>query len=215
MDERFGKRSHEDLSLISDDPDGATPLSPDDLLGLKLPHIQTRAQLNEVEAANILQGQLWVSGLKILTIDHIFSRAFVIALHQNLLGEVWSWAGRFRTRELNIGVDPLNISVDLHNFLEDAKCWVEFSHYSELELSARIQHKLVQIHPFPNGNGRHSRIFTDIVRIFLLNKKPLKWSNVKLEDISKERAAYISGLRQADGGDYSAMIQYLEKLGNE
>ncbi|MCL1052153.1 mobile mystery protein B [Shewanella abyssi] len=203
------------MSLLKDDPEGATPLSPDDLLGLKLPHIQTRAQLNEVEAANILQGQIWVSGLKVLTLDDIFSRDFVTTLHENLLGDIWEWAGTFRLRELNIGVNPKNISVDLHNFLEDAKCWVEFSHYSDLELSARIQHKLVQIHPFPNGNGRHSRIFTDIVRIFLLNKKPLRWANVKLEDISEERAAYIAGLRKADGGDFSEMVHYLERLGNQ
>jgi Fic-DOC domain mobile mystery protein B len=177
--------------------------------------IQTRAQLNEVEAANILQGQNWISGLKALTLEDIFSRDFVVTLHKNLLGDIWEWAGMFRLRELNIGVDPKNISVDLHNFLEDAKCWVEFKHFSDLELSARIQHRLVQIHPFPNGNGRHSRIFTDIVRMFLLNKKPLKWANVKLEDMSKERANYIDGLRKADGGDFSEMMHYLEKLGNE
>jgi len=203
------------LSLLKDDPEGATPLSSDDLLGLKLPHIQTRAQLNEVEAANILQGQNWISGLKALTLEDIFSRDFVVTLHKNLLGDIWEWAGTFRLRELNIGVDPKNISVDLHNFLEDAKCWVEFKHFSDLELSARIQHRLVQIHPFPNGNGRHSRIFTDIVRMFLLNKKPLKWANVKLEDMSKERTDYIDGLRKADGGDFSEMMHYLEKLGNE
>lgn len=203
------------MSLLKDDPEGATPLSPDDLLGLKLPHIQTREQLNEVEAANILQGQNWISDLQSLTLSDIFSRDFVVALHNNLFGDVWEWAGTFRLRELNIGVDPKNISVDLHNFLEDAKCWVEFKHFSDLELSARIQHRLVQIHPFPNGNGRHSRIFTDIVRMFLLNKKPLKWANVKLENMSKERRNYIDGLRKADGGDFSEMIHYLEKLGNE
>ncbi len=203
------------MSLLQSDPEGATPLSPDDLIGLKLPHIQNRAQLNEVEAANILQGQIWVSNLDTLTMADIFSRDFVTALHKNLLGDVWNWAGKFRHRELNIGVDPKNISVDLHNFLEDVKCWVEFKHFSDLELSARIQHGLVYIHPFPNGNGRHSRIFTDVVRMFLLGKRPLKWANVCLEEISKERSNYITALRKADGGDFSEMIQYLNKLNSE
>ena len=206
-----GKR----LSLLKDDPQGATPLSPDDLLGLKLPHVQTRAQLNEIEAANILQGQNWVSSLKVLTLDDIFSRDFVIALHENLFGDIWQWAGTFRLRELNIGVEPKNIPIDLHNFLEDAKCWLEFKHFSDLELSARIQHKLVQIHPFVNGNGRHARIFTDIVRVFLLNKKPLRWAKAKLDDMTTERAAYIAGLRKADGGYFSEMVDNLKKLGNE
>jgi len=203
------------MNLLTDNPDGATPLSPDDLQGLKLPHIQTRAQLNEVEAANILQGQIWASNMKSPSHDDIFSREFVVALHNNLFGDVWDWAGLFRLRELNIGVDPKNISVDLNNFLEDAKLWIEFKHFSDLELSARIQHRLVQIHPFPNGNGRHSRMFTDIVRVYLLNRKPLRWANAKLEDMSKERQAYINGLRKADGGDFSPIINYLEALGNQ
>ena len=202
-------------NLSIDNPDGATPLSPDDLQGLKLPHIQTRAQLNEIEAANILQGQIWASNITSPSRDDIFSREFVVALHKNLLGDVWEWAGSFRLRELNIGVDPKNIPVDLNNFLEDAKLWIKFKHFSDLELSARIQHRLVQIHPFPNGNGRHSRMFTDITRVYLLNKKPLRWANVSLENISKERHAYIASLRKADGGDFSAMINYLEALGNE
>lgn len=102
----------------------------------------------------------------------------------------------------------------MHNFLEDAKCWIEFKHFDNLELSARIQHRLVQIHPLANGNGRHSRIFTDIVRVFLLKEKPMKWANVKLEDMTMERSSYISGLRAADGGDFSEFVGYLRNLGN-
>ncbi|MDU0113811.1 mobile mystery protein B [Psychrosphaera aquimarina] len=207
------------MSELIDNPEGATPLNPDDMLGLKLKHIDTREQLNEVEAANILQGQIWASKLKKgtqdPTLDDIFNRDFVTNLHKALFGEVWQWAGHFRQRELNIGVDPKNIAVDLHNFIEDAKCSVEFKHYDNLELSARIQHKLVQIHPFVNGNGRHSRIFTDIVRVYLLNEKPMKWANAKLENMTEERNSYISGLREADVGDLSTFIKYLQSLGNK
>lgn len=207
------------MSELIDNPEGATPLNLDDMLGLKYKHIDTREQLNEVEAANILQGQIWASklnkGAKELTRDDIFNRDFVSDLHKALFGEVWEWAGHFRKRELNIGVDPKNIAVDLHNFLEDAKCWLEFKHYDNLELSARIQHRLVQIHPFVNGNGRHSRVFTDIVRVYLLNEKPIKWANAKLENMTEERNSYISGLREADVGDLSTFIKYLQSLGNK
>lgn len=202
------------MTVLIDNPEGATPLSPDDILGLKHKHVETRSQLNELEAANILQCQLWASKLKNPTLEAIFDRDFITLLHRALFGEVWDWAGDFRLRELNIGVEPLNIPVDLHNFLEDAKCWIEFSHYTPLELSARIQHRLVQIHPFVNGNGRHSRIFTDIVRIFLLKEKPMKWAKANLEDMTTERAAYISGLRKADGGDFTEFVEYLRNLGN-
>lgn len=202
------------MTVLIDNPEGATPLSPDDILGLKHKHVETREQLNELEAANILQGQIWASKLKVRTLESIFVRDFIAELHRALFGDVWDWAGDFRLRELNIGVDPLNIPVELHNFLEDAKCWIEFNHYDHLELSARIQHRLVKIHPFVNGNGRHSRIFTDIVRVFLLKEKPMKWAEAKLENMTTERAAYISGLRKADGGDFTEFVEYLRNLGN-
>ncbi|WP_413484716.1 mobile mystery protein B [Morganella psychrotolerans] len=203
------------MTLSADNPIGATPLSPDDISGLKHKHIETREQLNELEAANILQGQFRISQLKNLTPEIIFNRDFITDLHISLFGDVWEWAGKFRVRELNIGVAPHNISADLHNFLEDAKCWATFQHFDNLELSARIQHRLVQIHPFVNGNGRHSRIFTDIVRIFVLKEKPMKWANAKLENITEERFAYISSLRTADAGDFTEFTKYLLNLGNE
>ena len=195
-------------------PEGATPLSADDMLGLKHRHVTTREQLNELEAANIIDGQIWASKLKEPTLETIFSLSFILNLHKALFGQTWHWAGSFRLRELNIGVDPINISVDLYNFLEDAKYWVQFKHYDHLELSARIQHRLVQIHPFVNGNGRHSRVFTDIVRVYLLNEKPIKWANAKLEKMTQERLSYISSLRAADKGNFLVFRQYLEDLGN-
>lgn len=203
------------MTTLIESPEGATLLSPDDMAVLKLRHVDTLEQLNELEAANILQGQMWVSRLNNLTIESIFHRDFVISLHKALFGDVWEWAGTFRLRELNIGVDPLKISTDLHDFLEDAKCWIEFKHFDHLELSARIQHRLVQIHPFANGNGRHSRVFTDVVRVCLLSEKPMKWANVKLEEMTAERSAYISALRKADAGDFTEFTDYLRQLGNE
>jgi Fic-DOC domain mobile mystery protein B len=202
------------LATLIENPEGATPLSPDDMLSLKHKHVDTREQLNELEAANILQGQMWASKHKNPTAEKIFNRDFVTQLHKALFGDVWQWTGIFRQRGLNIGVDQKNIAVDLHNFLEDAKCWVEFKHYDNLELSARIQHRLVQIHPFVNGNGRHSRIFTDIVRVYLLGEKPMKWANANLENMTEERSSYISSLRESDAGDLSAFIAYLRSLGN-
>ncbi|MBL4830442.1 MAG: mobile mystery protein B [Aliivibrio sp.] len=202
------------MTTSVENPEGATPLSPDDMQGLKHKHVDTREQLNELEAANILQGQMWASKLTNPTLENIFERSFVTNLHKALFGDVWEWAGIFRQRELNIGVDPKNISVDLHNFLEDARCWIEFKHYNNLELSVRIQHRLVQIHPFVNGNGRHSRVFTDIVRVYLLGEKPMKWANAKLENMTEERSSYISSLRKADAEDFSEFIKYLQSLGN-
>lgn len=202
------------MSLLIENPDGATPLTADDIQGLKHPHVQTRGQLNGLEAANILQGQIWLGNIKTITVDDIFSRDFVNELHKKLFGDVWQWAGAFRLREVNIGIEPSHIPTRLHDFLEDAKCWVEYKHYSELELCARIQHGLVFIHPFVNGNGRHSRIMTDVVRVFLLDKPPLKWANANIDDQGIERKAYLETLYAADRGDFSKMITYLQELDN-
>jgi len=49
---------------IMEEPDGATPLDPDEREGLKLPHIQTRGELDQVEQVNIQDGLLWLGKQK-------------------------------------------------------------------------------------------------------------------------------------------------------
>ena len=198
------------MSLLDDTSHGATPLFPDDLKGLKVPHIQTRHHLNEVEAVNIAAGQAWVAGLNNITPEYLFSRQFVVELHQKLFGEVWIWAGTFRQREHPFGTVPSDIETELETFLEDAKTWIEFDSHGELELIAKIHHGLVKIHPFPNGNGHHSRMFADTVRWYLQGKRPLKWANTSLNANGAERRAYIAALRKADDGDITALVDYLK-----
>ena len=125
-----------------DYPEGATPLDPDELEGLKFKHIQTRGELNQMELVNIQIGMMWLSKQKspdILTIE------FCKALHKRLFRDVWRWAGDLRQTEKNIGVDPLRISVELQNLLNDAKAWIEYETYSPKEAALRFHHRLV--HP--------------------------------------------------------------------
>ena len=127
---------------------------------------------------------------------------------------VWGWAGDFRTTEKNIGCAPNQIRVNLHNLFEDIKCWIEFEHYGLLELSARIHHQLVKIHPFPNGNGRHSRIFTNCLREKGLGLEPVIWATGNIDRQNEERREYIDSLRQADRNNYQPLISYLVGRGN-
>ncbi|GIB82249.1 mobile mystery protein B [Vibrio cholerae] len=200
---------------IFDEPNGATPLGPDERAGLLMGHVETRDELNELENANILQGLGWLGALSDKTADDLLTMEFVEELHRRMFGEIWGWAGTYRIRELNIGCDPFQIRPKLYNLLEDIKCWIEFEHYDSLELSARIQHQLVKIHPFPNGNGRHSRILTDCIRVMLLNKPPINWSEGCLDNQTEERHQYISSLQKADQGDYEPLINYLRLRGND
>lgn len=196
------------------EPEGATELNADDIKGLKFSHITTRDELNELENANIIQGVTWLSSQPVTQLNDVISMSFIEQLHIKLFGDVWDWAGQYRTRELNIGVAPHAIRMDLYNLLEDIKCWIEFNHFDLLELSARIQHRLVQIHPFTNGNGRHSRIITDYVRVALFKQRPLTWANTDLDKQNQERGEYISSLREADKGNYQPFIDYLKIRGN-
>lgn len=190
-----------------DYPDGATPLDPDELNGLKFKHVTTRGELDQLEQANIIEGLSWLNKQKapdILTIE------FSLRLHKELFGQIWNWAGSFRTSEKNIGVDPITISVNLKLLLDDTEYWIEHEIYHPLEIAARFHHRLVAIHLFANGNGRHARILTDALLKYKLEQAPIDWSGGhSLTTMSERRSEYIAALRQADQSDYRALLTFV------
>jgi Fic-DOC domain mobile mystery protein B len=191
-----------------DAPYGATPLDPSELEGLKFKNIATRGQLDELESHSVSAGRLWLARRKnkpVLTDD------FLKTFHIKLFGSVWSWAGKYRNTEKNIGIDPLHIPVEIRKLLDDVKYWIENGTYNRIELAARLHHRLVRIHPFPNGNGRIARLYTNAVLINEMKEKPLVWSAGKLHMIpdNEERRSYIEALRAADAGDMQPLIDYL------
>ena len=143
-------------------PDDATPLDPDEMDGLKFKHINARGELNHLEQANIEAGIEWMRRSRR---TDILSETYICELHKHLFGDVWRWAGTFRRTCKNIGVDPLHISVQLRLLLDDMRYWIEHETYSSYEAAIRFHHRLVWIHPFPNGNGRHARIMADVMMI--------------------------------------------------
>jgi len=195
--------------MVMDYPEGATPLDPDEMEGLKYPHIETRGELDQLEQQNIQEGYNWLSRQR--KYKHLLSEDFLKALHDKLLGSVWSWAGHFRKSEKNIGIDPLNIPVELRNLLDDVRCWVENGTYNREEFAARFHHRLVKIHPFPNGNGRHARIMTDVILEKVLGVAPVNWGARTLGIDGEHRETYIQALRAADNNDYSSLIEFVSK----
>lgn len=193
--------------MTFDEPDGATPLDPDEMQGLKFPHVTTRGELDELEQANIEQGLAWISRRRG---GSIFDDAFVRTLHKRLFGDVWAWAGEYRKTEKNIGIDPLHISVQLRTLLDDARYWAENDVFPPLEAAARFHHRMVQIHPFPNGNGRHARIATDILLESIYKHPPIAWaSGFDLQADNERRNAYIAALRTADGGNIEPLLGFV------
>ncbi|MES9861058.1 MAG: mobile mystery protein B [Candidatus Thiodiazotropha sp. LLP2] len=195
------------MSDAFDYPDGATPLEPDELEGLRFKHVTTRGELDQLEQANVVEGMQW---LKKQRDTDVLTEGFVCKLHQQLFGKVWKWAGSFRKTEKNIGVDPIQIAIQLRQLLDDAKYWIENSTYPPKELAARFHHRLVFIHPFPNGNGRHSRIMVDAILTKLMDEPAIDWAGgYRLEAMNERRDQYINALRAADGHNFSLLLEFV------
>lgn len=192
--------------LYDQEPDGATGLEPEEREGLKHKHVTTRAQLDHLEQANIQEGLSWLSRRRK---RQVLDDMFVRELHRRLFGQVWTWAGNYRLSEKNIRIDPRQISVQLKNLLDDAKYWAEHKTYSPLEACMRFHHRLVYIHLFPNGNGRHARIMTDVLMSEIYKGEPIDWEGGhQLQSMNERRVAYIQALRLADKGDYNGLLKF-------
>lgn len=143
------------MSEVLADAEGATPLEPDEREGLIPTYIATRDELNAAEQANIAKGLLRMARRR-RTVSALLDELFIRQLHKAMFGDVWRWAGRYRATERNIGVDPFTIAVEVHNLLGDAAYWLaDDSRLTLDEAVCKIHHRLVSVHPFPNGNGRH------------------------------------------------------------
>ena len=192
--------------MFMDEPEGATLLNRDETEGLKFKHITTRDSLNHLEQVNIQSGMSWV--YKTRRSDFL-TESFVRELHKKLFGEVWTWAGVFRRTGKNIGVDPLYIGVELRMLLGDMHYWITHETYPAKESVMRFHHRLVFIHPFVNGNGRHARIMADALLIRLFQQTPIDWAGgYDLCRMNERRNAYIQALRSADQGDYTALFRF-------
>jgi Fic-DOC domain mobile mystery protein B len=188
-----------------DYPQGATPLDMDETEGLVLTHITTRAELDRWEQDNINEALAWLEENK--TMD-VLNEGFLKLLHRKMFCNVWKWAGRFRQSEKNIGVPSYTISVELKKLCDDARYWIENKTFSEDEIAVRFHHRLVSIHLFPNGNGRHARLAADILLINVLGKPALTWGSANLAKSGDVRRRYIESLHAADRGDYKLLMEF-------
>ena len=184
--------------------DAQTPLTHEELEGLIPSHITLRGELNEAEQANIVSAQSWAYKRN----NKVLSTKFLNDLHKRMFGNVWTWAGKYRTSGKNIGVDTYKITTELKELLDSAAYWIEHETYDPNEIAARFHHKLVFIHPYPNGNGRHSRMVTDLL-LRSMGQEIFTWGRQILTSPDGMRSEYIAALRAADGHDYSKLIKFV------
>lgn len=189
----------------SEYPNGATPVDPDEMEGLKPGHITTRGELNRFEQDNIGDALRWLEKRRK---SDVLTEKFVKKLHREMFGKVWKWAGTFRKSGKNIGVDWHTIPTELQTLLHDVRYWIDHETYPKDEIAARLHHRLVWIHLFPNGNGRHARLMADVLLTEVLGQEPFTWNIDRMDD-DEVRELYLEGLRQADNSDYSALLAFV------
>ena len=187
--------------------EGQTPLGEDEKEGLLLPSVTTRGELDEVEQRNIEEAIRWtIEVRRRFSPEKVLTESFVLEIHERMFGGVWQWAGTFRRSNKNIGVDKYLIPTELRALLDDCRYWITNSTFSADEIALRFKHRLVSIHCFANGNGRHSRLMADIVVEKLLKRTIFTWGSLNLIQSPEFRSTYLTALRQADKGNYVPLL---------
>jgi len=187
--------------------EGQTPLDEEEKNGLLIPTIAIRQELDEFEQQNIEDAMLWVFN-KSLNADIVLTEKFICDLHKRMYGQVWLWAGKFRKTDKNLGIDKWKIPVELRALCEDALFWIKNQTYNNDEITLRFKHRLVSIHCFSNGNGRHSRLMADIIISKVLNEPIYSWGSSSLVKEDNARKSYLKALKSADRGELKPLLLF-------
>lgn len=192
-----------DLAYI----DGQTPLDEEEKEGLLIPTIANRGELDEFEQQNIEQAVQWTLG-RSFKAEKVFTEDFVRMVHKRMYAQVWAWAGEFRKTNKNLGVDNWQIPTELQYLLDDVRYWHENNTYLPDEIAVRFKHRIVNIHCFANGNGRHSRLMADIIIEKIYKQPVFTWGAANLSREGDARSAYLHAVKAADKGDYSLLLAF-------
>jgi len=197
------------LRSIGPEPTGATPIEEEDLKGLIPDFVTTRADLNRVEFDNIAKALTWAfQQTKVLGPNDLLEYGFMMKLHRQMFGDVWGWAGTNRSRITNIGSLPEDIVSEVHSALEDMKYWHANGVFGSDERAARLHCRLVTIHPFPNGNGRCTRLIADMYLV-TIDEPMFTWGSRSIDVDGDARERYIDALvRARSEDDYGDLLAF-------
>ena len=191
------------IDLLAPEDDAATPLTREESQGLLLSYISLRSELNAAEQENIAEASERARRRKF-----VLDETYLNRLHGEMFGRVWDWAGRFRTTDKNLGVPHHRVATDFRQLLDDCRYHLENKTYPPDELAARFHHRLVFVHPYPNGNGRHARLATDLL-LESLDHKAFTWGSASGIDGRTTRQRYVDALKAADGHDYRPLFAFV------
>jgi Fic-DOC domain mobile mystery protein B len=193
------------VTTLADAGDGNTPLSPDELADL-VPNLATKEELNEWERENILRAREWATSARTVSVDLVCDE-YVRKLHRKMFDATWKWSGEYRRTEKNIGVPVQEIRERMMSLFGDVQYWIQNGTYSHDEISVRFHHRLVWIHPFPNGNGRHARLIADVLAM-KLGRPVFTWGSANLAGEGEARAKYLEALKAADDGGIGLLLKF-------
>jgi Fic-DOC domain mobile mystery protein B len=186
---------------------GQTELDETEKEGLLIQSITTREELNEFEQQNIEKAIQWTF-LRKLKKEQLLSEKIIKDLHKKMYGDIWKWAGEFRKSEKNIGVKSYLITTELKILLDDSLFWIDNNVYPQEEIAIRFKHRLVSIHCFANGNGRHSRLMADLIMEKLFGSSFFSWGGNDLVVETNSRLNYIKAIKRADICDIEPLIAF-------
>lgn len=193
MTDSLGSRDESETSLTEEECEGLIPS-----------YITLRRELNEAEQTNIIEAQTWAFRRR----RDVLSQGFLDNLHKRMFGNVWHWAGQHRTSGKNIGIDAYRITTELRELVDNCRYWIEHETYPPDEIAARFHHKLVSIHCYSNGNGRHARLATDLFLI-AMGQVPFSWGSFNLVEEGEVRGRYIAALQAADRDDIAPLLEFV------
>lgn len=193
---------------LLEEPDDATPLTANERHDLIPATVATRADLNEWERENILIARTWALTPRQLARHDPLTEEYLRLLHRRMFDRTWRWAGSFRTSDRNLGYPPHLIAPAVRDLLQDVRYWIDHRVFDDDQIAVRAHHRLVVVHPWPNGNGRHARLFADVMNA--RSKRPqFTWGRVMdLTHAGSARRAYIAALRAADANDFAPIIEF-------
>jgi Fic-DOC domain mobile mystery protein B len=186
---------------------GQTPLDEDEREGLLIQTIATREELDEFEQQNIEEGMQWALS-RSAKAETILTEKFICSLHKRMYGVIWTWAGNFRRTNKNLGIDKWQIPVALKTLCDDTLYWVKHKTFTPDEIAVRFKHRIVSIHCFPNGSGRHSRLMADVIITKVFNLPLFSWGSSNLVHQGEARSNYLKAVKAADNGDFELLLEF-------
>jgi Fic-DOC domain mobile mystery protein B len=187
---------------------GNTPLTPDELAELR-PSLTTKGELDQFERSNILEANRWAFNPRVLKREDPFIEPYLRQLHKRMFDQTWKWAGRYRKTDKNLGIPFHQIMNGIAAILGDIHYWLENETFDIEEIAIRYHHRLVWIHPFPNGNGRHARLLADVIAV-KNGRERFTWGLKELKETAPARTEYIRCLKVADANndDISGLLNF-------